>query len=293
MIYENKNNFRYAFTMIELLVVIAIIAILAAILLPVLDHAKQRALGIQCMDNLHQIGIGLKMYCDDGAGFFPINLSEVTDSDQTVNWIAGMMDYGSPDQSTNSAVLVNSHYSQLAAYVKNPAVYRCPADRSTQKPNLQGPPRVRSYSMSGAIGCEDLTGTPRGGPNMSLQIFPPPAPASLWVVYTKESQIVGGLGSADIWTLVDEHPDSINDGVFGSVMTSSDKSTWIWDDVPAKWHNNSCSFAFADGHSEIHHWLNPDLIPNPTYTGGLNFPDMTAPDPDVVWLSSHTSVPAQ
>jgi prepilin-type N-terminal cleavage/methylation domain-containing protein/prepilin-type processing-associated H-X9-DG protein len=280
------------FTLIELLVVIAIIAILAAILLPVLDKAKQKALGVQCMGNLRQVGMGLKMYCDDGAGFFPINLPEPDDNDQTLNWVAGMMDYDHPNENTNSALLVNTQYSQLAAYVKNPAIYRCPSDRSAQNPNLQGPPRVRSYSMSGAIGCADLAGDPRGGSGMALQTFPPPSPASQWLVYYKESQMTAGLGPADIWTLVDEHPDSINDGVFGGVMTSTDTSIWIWDDVPAKWHNNACPFAFADGHSEIHRWLNPGLIPNVTYTGNLNWPDNMGPDPDVCWVSSHTTVPA-
>jgi prepilin-type N-terminal cleavage/methylation domain-containing protein/prepilin-type processing-associated H-X9-DG protein len=59
------------FTLIELLVVIAIIAILAAILLPSLAKAKETAKKAQCINNLHQMGIGLLMYADDSNGVVP------------------------------------------------------------------------------------------------------------------------------------------------------------------------------------------------------------------------------
>ena len=71
------NNFRAAagFTLMELLVVIAILAILAALLLPVLGAAKGRASRIACTGNLRQINLGIRMYSDDANDTSPASLT--------------------------------------------------------------------------------------------------------------------------------------------------------------------------------------------------------------------------
>lgn len=115
-----KNKGKPGFTLIELLVVIAIIAILAAILFPVLASAKQRAWTIQCVSNLRQIGMGMKMFADDNNGQYP-------ESGSDIYWNA-------IDPTTGKY----SWMQQAISYVQNTNVYNCPAN--VQLPGeLRGP----------------------------------------------------------------------------------------------------------------------------------------------------------
>ena len=105
-------------------------------------------------------------------------------------------------------------------------------------------------------------------------------------VYVKETQF-SDPPPALLWIMIDEHPDSINDGGFAVEMPPNPSAT-RWVDVPAKYHNNACGFSFADGHSEIHKWLKPQAIPPVTYVG-LSGVFSVPNNPDVIWLAKRTS----
>ena len=288
-----------AFTLIELLVVIAIIAILAAILLPVLEHAKQSAMRVQCMNSLHQIQTGWIMYNSDDNGKFPMNIAGAAGTN--LDWVANQENYTGDPSSTNWALLVDAHHSQLAPYVPNWKVYKCPADQSKQF-GLSGQPRVRSYSMSQAIG-PNQQGTANGQGkwlgslnDSGVVNLPSTSSQTYYTVYIQESMMIGALGPADIIVLVEEHPDSINDGAFAFSMPINPAAT-DWVDVPSRIHGDANDYSFADGHCEMHGYVQPNVIPPVTYnhsiagsglSGGSPGTVMSVPkDPDVNWFASH------
>src|SRR6266404_429343 len=84
------GRFNRGFTLIELLVVIAIIAILAAMLLPSLAKAKEKAKRVQCLNNVHQIYIALHMYAGDSREKLPnLDLPGMANWAWDIPWHAG------------------------------------------------------------------------------------------------------------------------------------------------------------------------------------------------------------
>jgi prepilin-type N-terminal cleavage/methylation domain-containing protein len=287
---------RKAFTLIELLVVIAIIGILAAMLLPVLGHARQAAWRVNCASNLHQVTLGWVMYNQDNNGRFPYNQNGL---DTNIDWVANHESYANDPASDNWGLLTDSHHSQLALYVADPRVYKCPADRSCIG-GLTGPPRVRSYSMSQAIGLNTngLLVPPGTGQGMWLGSTSDNGAvnqANDWTVYFRESMMVGAGapqgGPAGLIVLVEEHPDSLNDcGWAFNMPPPGTTARTYWIDLPSIVHEDACDFSFADGHCEIHHLQDSGSIPPVTYIKTLprQAYDMQR-DPDVLWVASHIS----
>lgn len=298
---RQKVKFISGFTLIELLVVIAIIAILAAMLLPALSAARARAQGAYCMSNTKQIMLGWHMYADDNGDNLPPNDEGETTgiSPSMRNWVAGRMDLFM--ECTNTAALINAYsylgYTYqctiLTPFLPNEGVYKCPADLSMQNwlPGGGTAPRARSVSMSQAVGTVynvPSAAHPAGSavPGGWLQGPNGNGPNNSWRTYGKLSSIMSPT-PGDLWVLLDEHPDSINDAGFAVIM-----SQMALVDIPASYHNGCAGVAFADGHSEIHQWL--DSRTKKRITGKYNSVGLVAQspsNPDVAWLLQHTSAP--
>jgi prepilin-type processing-associated H-X9-DG protein len=254
-------------TLIELLVVIAIIALLAALLLPVLGRAKAKGKQVACLDNVAQLHLAFQMYAADNGGKLPQNISlvEVLPSGFSNSWA-----YGNMKNIADATNLGLIEEGELYPYLSQTAVYHCPADTTTS----DGRPRARSYAMNAWIGSAEMEADYQ---------------EKEYRFFLKESDIAA-VAPASLFVFIDEHPMTLADGWFE--VTMNDATPFIR--FPATRHQNAYNLSFADGHVETYHLRNPtDQIPE-TQAQAFAEPAManfniTAENPDWIKLKQVTT----
>jgi len=224
------------FTLIELLVVVAIIAILAAILFPIFVGAKEHARQTKCLNQLMQLGRGIRLYADDWDGRFPTVrvAGGETPAGTYLNW-CGSLDTGGETRPEKG---------QIFPYVRNVAVYLCPSDKgrpAIQNTKFPQPPPLAvwqknyplSYSMNIALSWRKIEtmerpGDPGSGRNRRLD---------------------------KILLLIHEDRSTINDGDFNWKSDLDipdhvhyDGTTVLYCDLHAKWQNKKSLLAARDRH---------------------------------------------
>ena len=250
--------------------VIAIIAILAALLLPALGRAKQKAHGIYCMNNLRQLGLGWQMYATD---YKDIAIGPTPAIGQP-GWCDGLFDEV-PDGVTNSTLTKSPTWP----YIKSLPAFHCPSDPSQLLWNGKIYPRVISYS------CNVFVGPDCG--------YPDSAGRGKFRRATKMSEFTAP-GPSAVYFLIEEHENSINDSYFGSFADLTQYSQNTWQDCPTARHGNGGAFAFADSHAEIHRWTTDGMTKTlPPVNGSTPrpYPGLPFIGPatlaDFQWITAH------
>ncbi|HXR04522.1 MAG TPA: prepilin-type N-terminal cleavage/methylation domain-containing protein [Verrucomicrobiae bacterium] len=281
---------RPAFTLVELLVVIAIIAVLAALLLPALSQARMQAQGIQCLNNTRQLTQAWLLYAHEHDDQLPYNDGMAGSSFRTdLNWVNNVMTWGVSgpldSDNTNLATITDA---SLGPYSGSTGIYHCPADDvlSAEQRAAGWDARIRSYSMNAMVG---------NAGDFSTNGFNVNNPD-----YTQFFKITQIPKPTEIFVFLDEHPDSITDGYFlDKAIENTAPSVWgnpayssaQWLHLPASYHNRATAFSFADGHSSLHRWTQPDTYRPPAPdAAGLPLSIPSAQQQDFDWVLEHMSV---
>jgi prepilin-type N-terminal cleavage/methylation domain-containing protein len=248
----SRSSFRKGFSLVELLASMGIIAILASLLLPALARGRAFTKSLSCMNNMKQLQLGWQIYADDFNDVLPPNRwSSPTWNDgcpqgyqsASGTWVTGDCSSDPSEWPIRNGVLF--------PYIERISLYRCPADNSKVDGVYPRRQRTRSYSLSFYM-------------NGSANNFG-------WQVKSKFSQI---SSPSSVFTFIEEHPNSIDDGVFffhcpgdaGEQVEQRDEPNKYggahWMNVVTDRHRRGLNLDFADGHAESWYWKWPKYFPN-------------------------------
>ena len=250
------------FNLVELLVVIAIIALLAALLLPVLGRAKAKASAVACLNNTRQLTLAWTVY-GDANGDRCVNNHGVDQTRAERNtWANQVLAWGAEPDNTNALLLTEALLGD--AIGKSVRAFKCPADQV----RADNGERLRSYALNCMVGN----------------------PGKLLDEYNRDfRQFFRPSDFARpnaVFLFLDEHPDTINDGFYMIRL-----GRYEWSNLPASFHNGAANVSFADGHAETHRWLvaGPNGTVRPAVRGAVKGDFPAEPRTDYLWVMERMS----
>jgi prepilin-type N-terminal cleavage/methylation domain-containing protein/prepilin-type processing-associated H-X9-DG protein len=226
---------RRGFTLIELLVVIAIIAILAAILLPVISRCEEQARVTQCISNMKQLGLAWVIYANDNNDFLPHNWA--LGNNPPHSWC---MD--TPEMSSSPTDVTAVTNGTLFPYAVQLRIYHCPDAHS-----VNGRIETRTVSMISRIAGADAVDAAQYGVWDSANSDLSGDLETEFPMRKKLTQITSP-SPAEAVVFDDESQVTLDDEVLGLDWDD-------WKNSVSPRHNRGTAFAFADGHAERWQWL--------------------------------------
>lgn len=267
-----ESTLATGFALPDLLVVVAVCALLAMLPLHAFSSGNAGAKAAGCLAGLKRLQYAWDCYAADNQGWLATALPDrLADA-----WVddTGEASAGQPPPYLDPNIYRDPKRAKFAPYLPDAQIYHCPADYSTARYRNTNWMRIRSRSMNQAFGTGGIWLSPgnevtkRYRTYMRLGDLGEPSPGSLFV-------------------LIDEHPASINDGAFANAMFEQPAATRIID-YPASYHDGGGGLSFADGHAEIHHWVDRRTKPV-VKTGQLALNVPSPNNQDMAWLSARTS----
>jgi len=255
----NENGF----TLIELLVVIAIIAILAAMLLPALSAAKNKASQTACLNNQKQLGLGMILYLGDSNDNFP-GAGSNQQGFHLEDWIywrpAGYSDPITPGVIT--LPLAQSQITSLLRTGSSTNLFRCPMDLSdVDRIALHAPPFTyySSYSLNGITPGMSLEWDVTGKNPVNYKLTAVRAPSNK-IMMAEEP---GSLNNVKDNPIPGNAKGVIADGRWAPSYSGALGTG----DVLTKRHGGRAEVAFADGHAESapYYWCTNQSYIDPTF----------------------------
>ncbi len=293
-----KKSSPRAFTLIELLVVIAIIAILAAMLLPALAKAKNRAMAATCLSNQKQLCLAWTMYADDNQGQIIStgngpNAAGPLSAVQHLPWRFSPLPTGtgfvipfglSPKDLDITELQEGYKLGGLYQYAPNVNVLHCPADARYHNSTVGGPitAGVGKFAYASYSGAGGLNGND------------PDFDGGAYHKITKQSGI---SHPSDRYVWIEENdPRGENEGWWQIYLagTAPTFTGTTLADSGAAWHGSNSTFGWADGHAESHHWIDSYMVAyclnndsmRPPPNDSIAPPDLNNAPHDVLFLAN-------